>query len=256
MTEEGLFPHASLELLDLHQNLETAQTLAERWRVAERYLNQLGIDMPIYMFLNPRAPQETQMVFSSMPECWSAHYLSEDLAIHDPFLKTCATLRPTATGAEYLEQNLHMLTEAEQNFINQAAEAGLRSGISSTLKRINPGAFGGWNFGSSLRRAEFEKLMREVQPNLHLAGMIMHQYFLEAQSAEAQTPAQIPILSPREREALLFLGQGLRIAEIAFRMGIRKVTVDLHLKTARQKLGAATREEALAKAISTGEITF
>lgn len=38
-------------------------------------------------------------------------------------------------------------------------------------------------------------------------------------------------------------------------MGIARVTVELHLRTARQKLGARTLYEAIAKALVMGEIS-
>lgn len=64
------------------------------------------------------------------------------------------------------------------------------------------------------------------------------------------------LLSPREREVLLWLASGLRTAEIAHRMGIEPVTVGLHLQGARRKLGARTREQALAIALRDRHISF
>lgn len=247
---------AHRDLLDLHEKLESTAGLTARWSVAEAYLSALGIDLPIYMYLNPRQADPDPLIFSSMPDSWASHYLSEDLAARDPFFKTCATLVPTPTGVEYLNENAHMLTEGEMAFIREAAETGLRSGVSCTARRANPGAFGGWNFGSSLTRLEFEKLLGDIQPGLHLAGLVMHQYLLDARRADLAQDNAGPILSPREREVLLNLGLGLRTAEIAFKMGIRKVTVDLHLKNARTKLNAATREEALVIAIRRGDVSF
>lgn len=63
-----------------------------------------------------------------------------------------------------------------------------------------------------------------------------------------------PVLSPREREVLLWLAAGLRTAAIAHRMGIESVTVSLHLASARRKLGAKTREQALVIALRDGLI--
>jgi DNA-binding CsgD family transcriptional regulator len=57
------------------------------------------------------------------------------------------------------------------------------------------------------------------------------------------------LLSPRERDCLLWLASGLRTREIAARMGLARVTVDLHLRNARRKLGAATLPQAVAKAV-------
>jgi|SoiMetStandDraft_5_1073268.scaffolds.fasta_scaffold166349_2 DNA-binding CsgD family transcriptional regulator len=65
--------------------------------------------------------------------------------------------------------------------------------------------------------------------------------------------AQQP-LTRREVECLEWLGRGLTCAAIARTLGITTVTVALHLRTARRKLGAATREQALVIALRRGLI--
>lgn len=61
-------------------------------------------------------------------------------------------------------------------------------------------------------------------------------------------------LAPREAEALCWLAAGMKTAGIADRMGVRDVTVSKHLASARRKLGARTREQALAMAVARGLI--
>ena len=61
-------------------------------------------------------------------------------------------------------------------------------------------------------------------------------------------------LSPREAEVMKWLAAGLRTSGIADRMNIQDVSVSKHLSSVRQKLGARTREQALALAISRGHI--
>ncbi|WP_108258781.1 helix-turn-helix transcriptional regulator [Mangrovicoccus ximenensis] len=59
-------------------------------------------------------------------------------------------------------------------------------------------------------------------------------------------------LSGRERAVLAYLASGLDNGGIAERMGLAEVTVRFHLKNARIKMGAATREQALAMAMARG----
>lgn len=65
-----------------------------------------------------------------------------------------------------------------------------------------------------------------------------------------------PKLSERERTVLAFLAQGFRTAEIAERLQIKEVTVNLHIQNARKRLHAPTREAAVARAVSWGLIKF
>jgi DNA-binding CsgD family transcriptional regulator len=72
---------------------------------------------------------------------------------------------------------------------------------------------------------------------------------------ETRTAAKAP-LSPRERQCLELLAHGQSNSEIAGNLGIRLPTVALHLASARRKLGAITREHAIALAISRGMFTL
>jgi len=70
--------------------------------------------------------------------------------------------------------------------------------------------------------------------------------------ARAQRPAVS--LSEREIETLLWSARGKTSAEIATILGLSKRTVDFHIDNAREKLGVATRIEAVVKAASSGLI--
>ena len=61
-------------------------------------------------------------------------------------------------------------------------------------------------------------------------------------------------LSGRERDVLSLLAAGHRNDEIGYRLSIAEVTVRSHIKSARLKLGAKTREHALVEAIRTRQI--
>jgi len=61
-------------------------------------------------------------------------------------------------------------------------------------------------------------------------------------------------LTPREREVLTLVADGLQNREIAVRLGVSEHTVKFHLGTIFGKLGASTRTEAVRKGLSTGVI--
>lgn len=54
-------------------------------------------------------------------------------------------------------------------------------------------------------------------------------------------------LTPRERDCLAFVAEGLSDADIAKRLGISPVTAHAHVENAKRKLGARTRAQAVAK---------
>lgn len=71
-------------------------------------------------------------------------------------------------------------------------------------------------------------------------------------SAEKQATTT---LSKRERQCLAGLAAGLRVQDIADRLGTTNGTVEKQISAARKKLGAATREHAVAIAIRDGLIS-
>jgi DNA-binding NarL/FixJ family response regulator len=65
----------------------------------------------------------------------------------------------------------------------------------------------------------------------------------------------VKTLSPREREILGLLSQGLSGEEVAKQLFLSSETVRTHVRNAMSKLGAATRAHAVALALQRGEIS-
>lgn len=68
-------------------------------------------------------------------------------------------------------------------------------------------------------------------------------------------PAEIP-LTKREREILGLVAGGMRTDEIAGHLSLSPETVKSHVHNAMQKLRAHTRSQAVAIAISTGQVSY
>jgi DNA-binding NarL/FixJ family response regulator len=63
-------------------------------------------------------------------------------------------------------------------------------------------------------------------------------------------------LTPREREVLELLGQGLSNRQIAERLGISEHTAKFHVASVAGKLGASSRTEAVSRGVRRGLITL
>jgi DNA-binding NarL/FixJ family response regulator len=59
-------------------------------------------------------------------------------------------------------------------------------------------------------------------------------------------------LTPRERQVLEFLGEGMTIRQIASRLGISPRTVETHVAKLYRKLGVRTRVQAISRAATLG----
>jgi DNA-binding CsgD family transcriptional regulator len=238
---------------DFLTTLGSACSTADVWSATARYLEGLGFTHSIYTFVDPNTSHAPR-VWTTMPEGWCKHYVEQNYQRVDPFFRyCCSTLAPIRTGPEYLDE-YDFLTGPERRIVLEAGETGFRSGFSAPIRLLGGQGFGGWNFGSRFGRRELDTLLKAHGPDLRLAGLYVHEYVERLSQPTDKPPTRYWRLTVRERECLLWLGRGLRTAAIADRLGIAPVTVDLHFKGARTKLNAATREEALAKAILCGQI--
>jgi DNA-binding CsgD family transcriptional regulator len=229
--------------------LETVATSDGLWSATADYLDGLGFTHSIYSFVDVRDAKASR-VWTSLPGSWTDRYMDESYQRVDPFYRYCCrTFAPICTGPEYLDTHGY-LAEQERKVILEGGETGFRSGFSAPVRLIGGIKFGGWNFGSRFKRSELEASLKEHGDELRLAAFCIHEHAERLSQTESEP--NFGRLSPRERECLLWLSRGLRTAAIADRLGIAQVTVDLHFRGARRKLGAATREEALAKAIAHG----
>ena len=64
-----------------------------------------------------------------------------------------------------------------------------------------------------------------------------------------------PRLSPREREVLVLLSEGLGVAAIAKRMYVSESTAKTHISKIYEKLGAGNRAQAIMRAVRAGLIS-
>ena len=61
-----------------------------------------------------------------------------------------------------------------------------------------------------------------------------------------------PVLSPREREVLVFIADGLSAPDIAARLHLSPATIKTHLQSLYDKLGVSDRAAAVARAMRLG----
>jgi PAS domain S-box-containing protein len=104
------------------------------------------------------------------------------------------------------------------------------------------------------RRMEFDySATADVEPGRHLAILVA----VDAEDSPAASSRQSPAaatLTAREREVISLLALGATGEEIAEQLNISPDTVRNHVRSAREKLGAKTRAQAIALALLNGEI--
>lgn len=201
------------------------------WTATTRWLAAEGFDKVIHVRGGDGAP----VAKTTLGAAFEGHYRDQRYDRHDPFGKYCLTAPgAVATGADYIGDYPY-LSDQELEVIRSAGEAGFRAGFSSVVRRDARG-WEAWNIGSSLRRRDVEAIRRARGRDIRLA--------LLAVRGRLGGPV-VAILSARERQCLALIGDGFRIKSIARELGLAEVTVELHLRNARRKLGAKTRDQAV-----------
>jgi DNA-binding CsgD family transcriptional regulator len=88
-----------------------------------------------------------------------------------------------------------------------------------------------------------------------LFAIYFHEIFMKAVIERGIAPASHGApLSPRELECLSLAAHGQTTKDMSLKLGISERTIQFHFDSIRSKLGAANRQEAIAKAISQGAI--
>ncbi|OEO30177.1 hypothetical protein VW23_022610 [Devosia insulae DS-56] len=102
------------------------------------------------------------------------------------------------------------------------------------------------------RQASWLRRAQRLGPLLHVTAQYFHDTL--AGLEDGAPDASSLVLSPRQRECLLWASQGLSSKRIADRLALSEPVVNEYLATARRKLGTSTRTHAVARAIALGLI--
>lgn len=234
--------------VDLLGALEAAHSFDDVWTGLSAFAEQFGFDRtmlgstrmaegqsrPVPLRYRSNAPDRSfkEFVesgrFAEDPLFWASHQAKQPFGSHLDWYRD-APLTPTQR--ELFESQV-------------VQDSPFR--ITMPVLRSAEGVRGSAVFGGRHLAKEVATLMRDVGPTLWLAAAAAAHRLI---ALELTTEPDECTLSPRERECLLRLAQGERVDRIAERLGLSTVTVELHLRNARRKLGARTSPEAVAKAV-------
>lgn len=223
---------------DFIDALVTPATPDRVWQIATNWLAANGFDKVLHLSGTASGQVHAR---STLGRDFETFYADSGFQKDDPFVTYCLPSPvPIGTGSDYLADYSY-LSKRETAVIKAAAEVGFRAGFSCVTRRDSKG-FDAWNVGSSLPRRDVEAIRAERFDELRLGLMALQ--------GRLQNHPDAAHLTIREQQSLELLAEGLRIKAIATRLEIAPVTVELHISNARRKLGAATREQAIAKMIA------
>lgn len=237
-------------LLDTACELEQIGSVDELWPAIVEALAAEGFDFVIYLTVSAEFTE---------PVLLSTHseiHGGEDPA-NDPFLEYCChSYEPTLTGSEFLPR-YDYLPDSAREFILRAKRSGFTAGFAIPVRLVGSSRFGGFNLGTGLDEKTFEARYTEQTARLRTFCLLMHRRLEELQdtmlsrfeqgfrrmmvSGETEEAAA---LTPREREVLFLLANGMSRKECARTCGISPHTVSDYTKSIYRKLGVRNVVEA------------
>lgn len=237
-------------------DLIATSTVLDRFDALTNGLANLGLTAVNYGVFGPfvEGGADSDIGFlTTMSDEWMGYYYSAGLASRDSHVQRLHTgkVSPYIWG----ESVFGHLGASELKTAREGAEAGLRSSL--CVPFVGPGAglapIGAINLGSSLPETEFRKIFAEHGSTLIQLANVFHG--ASVRQAWGHRSGVSP-LSARERDCLQYLSLGQRHKAVAQTLGLATITVELHLRRARQKLGARTLSEAIARGFLFGELTY
>lgn len=215
----------------------------------EAAIRNLGLDSFAYGQVHAGSkPQPTPPPFlaSCYPKDWLKHYAARGYGADDPTYRSVAARRGPVAWNEF--DKALPISRRERTVMDEAAEAGLRTGVSIPLHGPNGEVFGISVTGSN-GREEF------TLAELSLLFLLGQQFHLSYKMIGELPDSSRPIrLSDRQREILQWAAVGKSRGEIASILGIGEDGVDHHFRQVFRKFDCHDRTVAVLTAARMGLI--
>jgi DNA-binding CsgD family transcriptional regulator len=241
-------------LVDAFDALSACEDSESTWLCALKIANELGVDA-----INTGALdiESATMLWarSSMSQTWLEEYMRREYFKVDPLIELFTSKQSRRTiycDRDSIANDTHGGNLELSTALNKAGYS-LLHGSKFMVPQKPTGRIVTLCF-QTLEREAFDKaLSMWTTVSALIAGFSMDPTAKTDQDVFAFVK---PELSARETEVLSLLATGMQTGRIAEKTGLAEITVSKHFRTARQKLRAAAREQALIIAMQHGLLKF
>ncbi|SFR46766.1 regulatory protein, luxR family [Yoonia tamlensis] len=233
-----------MELNSFLQSLERADALEQIQDLTVQLRDMFAVDHAVYHWLSADGEQYG---FGTYDPVWVQRYVEKDYMRIDPVIIGCF-------------QRFHPVDWRQLDWSSRAAKAFRKDAIAHGVGNQGlsfpiRGPNGQLALLTASHCTDDRSWDRFVHANQREWILIAHFLNLKALLLAAQRrPAPTRQLSPREVEALTFLGMGHGRAKVAELLEISEHTLRAYIESARFKLGALNTTHAVARAVSEGLI--
>lgn len=238
--------HWGIRALEFVDAVEVAQSSSEALSLFSQAVAQAGFGAYVMCGLpDAYTTFSNRMIADGWPRGWSELYLKENLAKHDPVEQHCLrTVEPFEWGdAPYADDDM-----AARSVMERACDFGMVKGFCVPIH------YGDGSGAAVSFAGERPDLDRGTRPALHLMALYAHHRIRTL--LRPSPPLENRVLSPREREVVLWAKAGKTDWEIGMILNISARTAHAHMQSAARKLNAVNRTSTIVNALRAGEITL
>jgi DNA-binding CsgD family transcriptional regulator len=224
------------------------------WDTLKSFLLPYGFDSLIFCLMSdhPSIGEKAKYgIITGYPEDWMKHYAASNYEPIDPIRKESLLNHQNIFTWEGMNK-VRPYNKKERSILDQASDAGLRSGVAVSLcnTHIEHIALG---FAGSAGGVDFTPTLLSV---LKLASIQFYDVY-QAMHRKAVPVDNKPVhLSDREREVLQWAAVGKSNTDIGTILDIRDATVAYFLQRCFAKLDANSKTLAVVKALRLGLIVL
>lgn len=225
-----------MELFSLHDATQSDELYASYLR---NVCETLGFDDAAYAGINPAGG--TMHAYVTYSDDWQQYYQDQKLHTIDPTLHTSMrSVAPVDWGRLKKDQNWRKVFE-------NASDFGVSSRGVTVPVRGPYGEFGMLSVSSDCSESHWKSHKRSVMTDLQLMASHIHDHVMGSEPITRFL--HHPQLSDRELEILQWIAAGKSQQDIADILNISNRTVEVHLRSSRNKLFALTTAQAVGRAV-------
>lgn len=234
---------------ELAARITAAEDIADTGAACRRVAESLGFPLFQFGFRVPVSfARPCQVILSGYPRAWRQHYDDCGYLAVDPVVR-----RALGSVVAFGWDELVLDTPEARRLFEDAASFGLCHGFSAPVHGAHgEGALFSFARDTPLPQAPAER--RALFRSAQWFTTLIHERLRALIYQEGATFGEARPLTQRERECLQRAADGLSSVLIARALGISEHTVAFHLGNAEAKLGARSRQHAVARAVALGEI--
>jgi len=225
------------------------QTLKHASQLCEEYALSCGQRFYFFSFRLPLLPaQPSQFALTNYPRGWLEHYRDRSYIKIDPVVQRIMSSLQPFTWSAVAAENSH---PAVIELFQEATAHGLDGGFCVPLYAPH-GAHAALTLSGGAVPADSQAL-RSLFGNTWMFGVSVLDSVLKL-AASSGSPRRSSELTERQEQALTGIAQGQTLDEIAQDLGVSLPRVKDLVSTCCTKLGVTTREQAIVRALTSGQI--